>query len=249
MTQSLFQHFGALTLPVVAADVSGTGGMVALDPGRDILLGLFRQAIISELGGAWDQVRADLSVTEMASASVVNQTVPFDLRPQLARSFQFKFPVLAVYRTGDATFSEHTLVWDKLTQQWGVDYVLGPLPIEDVRRCGDILTAVAKTIALAIRRRGHPDYDSGSVQFFEDAGRFSSVRPLSYAMGPASFSDGADSPIYYTMSMKLETTELVADRDGFATDLEGASFTFGVGDGSQVLPAAVEADTDAIVEP
>ena len=69
MTQSLFQHFGALTLPVVAADVTGTGGMVALDPGRDILLGLFRQAIISELGAAWNQVRADLSVTEMASAS------------------------------------------------------------------------------------------------------------------------------------------------------------------------------------
>lgn len=249
MTQSLFQHFGALTLPVVAADVSGTGGMVALDPGRDILLGLFRQAIISELGGAWNQVRADLSVTEMASASVVNQTVPFDLRPQLARSFQFKFPVLAVYRTGEAQYLEHTLVWEKRVQQWGVDYVLGPLPIEDVRRCGDILTAVPGVIVGAIRRRGHPDYDGGAVQFFEDAGRFMSVRALTSVGGEAQFAEGADSPTYYAMSMKLETQEILSDRDGFATDLEGASFTFGVGDGSQVLPAAVEADTDAIVEP
>lgn len=249
MTQSLFQHFGGLTLPVAAADVDGTGGMVTLDPGRDILLGLFRQAIISELGAAWNQLRTELTTTDLATTTVVNQTVPFDLRPQLARSLQFKYPVLAVYRTGEAQFSEHTLVWEKLTQQWGVEYVLGPLPIEDVRRIGDILSAVPKVIAAAIRLRGHPDYDSGAVQFFEDAGRFASVRPLSYAMGPAAFSDGADSPIYHTMSMKLETVELVADRDGFATDLEGASFTFGVGDGSQVLPAEVEADTDAIVEP
>lgn len=245
MTESLFRHFGALTLPVEAADVSSAATLTALDPGRDILLGLFKQAIISELGAAWDQVKPG---TALQTAAIVEQTLPFDPHPQLARQVQLRFPLLAVYRTGDGQFAEHTLVWDKLTQQWGVDYVLGPLAVEDLRKLGDALPAVAKVIALAIQKRGHPDYDGGAVQFFDDAGRFASVRAVSYKTGPALFAPGDDSPVYYAMSMTLETTEMVADRDGFATDLEGASFSFGLGDGAELLPNAVEADTDAIVQ-
>lgn len=241
MTQSLFHRVGATEFDGTANGFSET--LEPLDPGRDILLGLFEQAITSELGSRWDAVKTG---TQLASADVVQMTLPFRPDQGVMRQLRTEFPLLAVYRTGTATIEEHTLAIDKLTQPWQAVYVLGPLPIEDVRKLGDVLQAVAKVVRLTVERRGHPDFDGGALQFYPDKGAFGSCRVTGYEVGQAQFASGDDAPTYWMAQVNLETIEFVHPLDGFATDFEGASYGIGVeGDGG-VLPDLINVDTDAI---
>ncbi len=240
MTESLFQKFGAFELPADET-LTADGLPAALDPGRAVLLGLFKQALLSELTAAWNVARVG---TVLSAAPVVNSTWPFMPSPQVMRELRTEFPMLAVYRSGEATYAEHTLAIEKLTQPWTVDYVLGPLGVEDVRRLGDVLSAIPKVLGLCIRRRGHPDYASGALQFGDDEGRFASVALTGYELGPAA-SAGPDSPLYYAASVKLVTEELDGYRDGFATDLLGASFSTDVGGNDGLYPDLIGADTDS----
>lgn len=243
MTSSLYERFGALTLPVTATDVTST--LAPLDPGRDVLLGLFQQAIVSELGGAWNQVKP---ATVLNARSVVQHALPLEPTAENLRTLITEFPLLAVYRTGQATFEQHTLELWRLTQPWNVDYILGPLAIEDQRRLCDVLPAVAKVVTTAVERRGHPDYESGALQFFDGAGKFTACAVKSYELGPMRAGGGDDSAVYWACSMRLETVEIEEFREGYSeVPLIGAAFTFGVGDDDEILPDAIIADTDAVV--
>jgi hypothetical protein len=243
MPNSLWEKFGALTLDVPAAGITDT--LASFDPGRDVLLGLFKQAIESELGAAFDVAKVG---SQLASASIVQTTLPFPPSNQIMRELKAAaFPLLAVYRDGNGQLDWRTLTYRKLVQPWRVDFVLGPLPVADIRKLYDLLPAVTKVIDLTIERRMHPDYDGGALQFFDDVGgKFSEVKATGVGYGPARFADqGDDSPVYYAASIQLETTELEAFRDGSSTNLDGVSFTFGVGDDSQILPELIEADTSS----
>lgn len=235
---SLLRRFGALEIPTTPASVTET--LAPLDPGRDILLGLFRQAIISELAAAWQIARAG---TPLSAAAVVQDTWPGPLTQEVVKTRVFGWPALAVYRTGEATYEEHTLEIDRLTQLWSIDYVLGPLAPEDQRRLRDILVAVPKVMSQTIRRRGHPDFDGGALQFFEDSGRFASVRMVNHEIGAAPFA-GEGQPLYHACSVQVETTETDGDIAGVDTDLTGAAFAFDVGDNTGFIPNLIEADTD-----
>lgn len=235
---SLLRRFGALELPDTLASVTET--LAPLDPGRDILLGLFRQAILSELNAPWQVVT---SGTPLAGTAVVQDAWPGPLSPEIVKARVTQWPCLAVYRTGEATYEEHTLEIDRLTQLWSVDYVLGPLAPEDQRRLRDILVAVPKVLSQTIRGRGHPDYENGALQFFEESGRFASVRLVNHEIGAAPFA-GEGQPLYHACSVQLETTETDGDVDGVDTDLTGASFAFDVGDNTGFIPNLIEADTD-----
>lgn len=242
MTTSIYRRDGAVSFPATPGTVTTT--LEPLDPGRDILLGLFKQAIESELGTAWNTAR---SGTVLASVAVVADTWPGQPTREVMLTRKASFPLLCVYRTGTATIEELTMDIERTVQPWSVDYILGPLPVEDQRRLLDVLGAIARVVKLVIRRRGHPDFDGGALQFFEGTGQFASVALKSFEIGSAPFG-GEDQPLYHAISLTLETVETDGSVEGVDTALEGASFTFGLTGNEGTLPASVIVDTDTPVD-
>src|SRR3990167_4927542 len=204
-TTSLYRRHGAFELPYEASEASATGSLAILDPARDILLDLFESAIVSELAGVWNVVRTG---TALATAAVVQSALAQQPSLQVLRSLLTPFPLLCVHRT-EGTFDEYTLAQDRLTQRWDIDYVLGPLPPEDVRRLGDVLTAVGKIIRLCVTRGGQLSYQSGAAVFGpgEGTARFSYAWLRSAKHGAARFAGDEDATIYYAVSLVLETEE------------------------------------------
>lgn len=236
---SVYRRSGGLRLDGTDAGVTET--LEPLDPGRDAMLALFRQAIISELGPAWDRAKSD---TPHASSAVVEDTWPGALTPEVVRSVKLGYPLLALARTGEATVGELTFDVEQITQQWTMDYVVGPLAPEDQRKLRDILSAVPRVIVEVIRRRGHPDHESGALQFF---GHFASVRLRSFESGAAPFA-GEGQPLYHGVSCTLETTETTGDIPGAAAELEGFSLSGGVVGTGGTLPDAVSFDSDPVFD-
>jgi hypothetical protein len=238
---SLFQRFGGLELPVEEDDV--TDGLRVLDPARNVLIELFRSAINSELSEAWTKATTG---TILAGTSPVEDVL--EMHSGEIKERKGAFPLLMLYRDGTGTYEQHTLFDDRLVQQWQLHYILGPLDIELVRKVGDACIAAAKIVRMVIRDRGHRSYENGAVQFGDGKGSLSSIELKSQeGPGQASFIGSDDSPLYYAISLTLETTELTGDNlEAFPT-FEGASFEIGVGGGEGTIPGLIYADTDAIV--
>jgi hypothetical protein len=246
-TESLYQSFGGTRFPTTAADVTDT--LVSLDPGRDLLLELFASAINSELGEVWTTVTGTMgSDHKFAGTSPVQSTLPEEPTKQNLTSVKKNFPLLALHRDPEeeTKWEPYTLEVDKLTQQWKLHYILGPLDIIDQRKLKDIGQAVAKIVKLVIKKRGHPSYQSGALQFFDDTSRFARVDMVS-SKGPtqAGFGEGADTTVYWAMLIKLETEELSSFIEGSLGPVDAADITIGIGGGEGILPDGIQAQTDA----
>jgi hypothetical protein len=242
ITDSLLRTFGGLTLPAESSALTEQG-LSSLDPGRDKLLALFASAINSEFGELWEAAVATLPSTHhLYDTDPVRDTLPDEPSLELMTQRKAGFPLLALCRDGDAAFEDYTTEKDKLTQQWQLYYVLGPLDVMDRRKLADILQAVPKLVALVIRKRGHASYESGALQFFGGNGDFAAVRLVSYAAGEAPFAENA----HWTLCrMTLETVEISGWREGAFGDLEAADYTMGVGGIDEgIQPALVIGSSD-----
>lgn len=243
ITDSMLRSWGGLTLPAVAGDLSEEG-LSALDPGGDKLLALFRSAIVSELGELWAAAVATLPVSHrLYGKAAVADTFPDEPIVELMSQRRAGFPLLALHREGPATYEEHTLEKDRMTQQWRLHYILGPLDVMDRRKLADMLVAVPKVVALVIRKRGHASYESGALQFFAATGNFASVRLVNSQSGEVPFAEGSGTA-WHACQMVLETVELSGWRDGAFGDVEAADYTVGVGSDEGVLPAGIVASSD-----
>lgn len=255
---SLLRRFGATVLPVESSDVTGASSFAAsLDPARDTLLELFATAITSELGSAWTTLATG---TALASTSVIGDKLPLAADRDALTEYKAGFPLLCVAREGEATHDEHTLHEERITQRWTVDYILGPLSIVDTRKLSDILTAVIKVIQLTIRQQGHPDYQSGALQFgdaYEDVdgitdgsggAKLSTVRIVSSNRGRARIAQEPGSPTYLAASLVLETTELDGPVDNDAPLFEGTSISAGQSGPGGLVAHFIEGDTSIPVE-
>jgi hypothetical protein len=241
MTEYLWHFHGDADLPIAATDVSDGQLFSAWDPGADQLLSLFETAVNAELAASWTVARVG---TALASASPIARTIYEQPRKALLREASLQFPLLALYRT-ESEFEERTLTQEVERCTWRLDYILGPLTVEDYRRLGAALTAVKKVVALCIRLRGHPEFESGALQFGDGKGRFGAIRIVSAEQGPAEFGPDGEGPEYHCLAMKLETTELEAPQADLDTDFEGVDFSLAVGGKDDALPDAVLANTDA----
>lgn len=244
VTESLYQDFGGLELPVNVADFSTT--LTPLDPARAVLAGLFEAAINSEFGEVWRKVTATLPADHPLVGTDPVETV-LQLMPSVAVVNQIKpkWPLLCVHRFGQGTFEQITLDDDRLTQQWQIHYVLGPLDAADQHKLGDICGAVSKLIRLVVRQRGHLSYESGAVQFFPGKGDLSSVKVTSQE-GPAQavFAGDENGAMHYAITLTLETTETTSDDNDVYGVVDGASLSVAVGGGEGLLPGVIYADTD-----
>lgn len=251
MSRSLYESIGGLTFPVPA---SVTPTLVSLDPARDILLDLLAAAINFELGARWTQAVTGTLLKD--STTPVADKLPTGPSAEIVKQRKEAWPLLCVYRTEDpATVEQFTLHEDRLTQRWGVDYILCPLDAGDDRRLRDILTAVAKCIVLTIRAGGHAAYqadpDSGlPIAVLGQGGcGFSSIRVVDFRLGRASFAVNAQQNavggvVYHAMSMTLETTENTSSVAGGDPALDTLGVTCGTGNQDGIVADLVIAEEE-----
>lgn len=197
-------NFGNLTFPLVASDFTTT--LTPLDPARHELTELFKAAINAEFSEVWEQV----ATRSLVGTLPVQDTLEMEPSVQVMQQRKAVFPLLCVHRTGTASLDQITLFEERLTQQWAIDYILGPLDIGDIYKLGDICLAVAKLIRLVIRQRGHAAYQSGALQFFD--AHIASIEVKSVeGPGQASFVGDEKSTLYYAVSLTIETVEVTGD--------------------------------------
>lgn len=252
----LYRKLGALESPVQGDATTTT--LVSLDPGRDQLLSFFKDVLNAELGHSTSDV-LDTSIwyyarqgTALAGRMPVADVLPEVPDRETLRQLDLTFPWLSVYRTTSEEL-QHTLYHESTVQQWGLDYVLGPLSAPDVRRLRDVLEAAKKFIRLAIKARAHAAHQDGALQFFEGSGSFSSIRVVSTAQGAAEFGQQGEGLIFHSLHMDLETVELDGDAAGApapgAAPFEGVSMNVHVGGGEQgVKRDALELRTEPVIQ-
>lgn len=195
----------------LSTEATGRTTLADLDPAQDILIALFKAAINNDLGPAWEEARGG---TPLASSAAVQTTVPHEPDDDVFRELKVTFPVLCVWREGDATEKPFTNQYDAITQRWAIDYIMGPLSVEDRRKLGATVRHVREIIKEICNVGGHVAYgmDSANVQprqiltSDESGGAgFSSFRFVSGSHGQAGFGDGE--PKYWATRIICESVE------------------------------------------
>jgi len=253
MPLSMYEFFGDVDYPITGSEVQNTNLFSVTDPGRDNMIALFTAAINTELAqsttvieptSAWAKV---IPSTRLDGVMPVSDTT-YDLpRRSVLRETKLTYPLLGVYRT-QATHDEFTLAQERITQLWGFDYVMGPLSVADFRRLGGAMNAVRTIVQLVIRRRGHPAYKGGALQFGPGTGQFSTIQVTESSEGPAQFGQEDEGMEFHALHMVLKTTEL-AGLDAIAPTFEGSTVTMGVGTDGDILADFIEVKTEVPLEP
>jgi hypothetical protein len=165
MTDSIRQRMGADALPLEAADI-GTE-LAFVDSTQRLLLGLFAAAIAAELDGAYAQVATGFTDNPSLSTSTcVASSHPAELSRELLGVLGVDYPALFVYRAGEQVQEQVTLELLKRSQEWHIDYLLGPLDVGTYRKLEALLKVhVPHVIRRVIERRGHPAYAGGATQW------------------------------------------------------------------------------------
>jgi len=254
MIDSLYSNFGGASFPITSADVQNTNLFSVTDPGRDNMIALFKAAINMEFAqsltvieptSAWSVVTPS---TRLSGAMPVSDTTYDPPRRSVLRETKLTYPLLALYRT-TAIHDDFTLARERITQTWGFDYILGPLSVADFRRLGGALNGVKDIIQLCIRRRGHPAYKDGALQFGPGEGNFSTVQITQSSEGPANYGQENEGMEFHALHMDLKTTELDGADADTVPDFEGSSIVLGVGGEDEVLPEVVDALTEVVLVP
>lgn len=244
----LYRKFGDVAFPLET--VQNQQLFSVLDPARDKLLALFAAAINKELGGSTTAVLATSPWgiarvgTSLAAAKPVQDVCYLQPTGDLLKETVWGMPLLCLYRT-TAVHEEFTLQREVMRTTWGLDYLLPPLPAEDRRKLGAVLTGVRMLLNLVIRNRSHPAFQNGTLQFGQGYGGFDTMKIVSSNEGPAQFSEQAGSNFYYAVHFDIETTEL-DDTTMIFTDFAGVDLSVGVGGADDTLPA-VQARTDTVM--
>lgn len=203
---------GGLTSPVDPALVTDT--LAPADPARREICGLLRAAINGECRDAWAKVQATLPASHyLRSALPVQDAIELEPDPNNLGQRKPGWPLLAVYRTGESTSEWVFTGRHRVTQQWAVDYLLGPLDIADVRKIGDLCTCAKGAIASALLHGLYPGHPGATpaVPPYRDGDRL--VVPvasllLKKVIGPAYGKvEGLPAP-WFGMTCIVETTEL-----------------------------------------
>jgi hypothetical protein len=251
---SLNESFGGLSWPV---DASGTA-FTDLDPAGDAMLAFYKACIEAEYGSRWNSVQATVPTNHIfaESFSPVTDVLALAPSPNTIRQRKCKFPLLTLHRAGEARFELNTMSDDKMTQTWELNYILGPLRIEDERKFGDLCVAVAKLIRRVTTRRSHPAVEDGAVQLLGDfdpsdpysVPLISSIDARVAGFGSAKFAGGEDDTTYHACTVEIETVERVGqDGEGGTGRFDGVDYDWGVG-GDEQVHGLLYAQSDAPLE-
>lgn len=251
---TLHERFGGLEWPI-DPDVASFND---LDPAGDAMLAFFKACIEAEYGERWASVQGTVKPGHIfeSSLSPVSDVLALAPSPNTIKQRSCRFPLLTLHRSGEARFEQVTTFDDKMTQTWELNYILGPLRVEDERRFGDLCVAVAKLIRRVCTRRSHPAVEDGAVQLLGDfdpsdpysVPLISSIEARVAGFGAAKFAGGEDDTTYHACTVDIETVERVGqDRDGSAGRFDGVDYDWGVG-GDEQIHGLLYARSDAPIE-
>lgn len=247
----LYRKLGDVEFPLLP--VQNAQLFSALDPARDKLLAFFKAAINQELaqstttitaGSPWALATAG---TTLSSAMPVQDVCYLQPTSDLVKEASWGMPLLCCYRTS-AVHEEFTLYREVVRTTWGVDYILPPLPADDRRKIAAMLPGVRALLTLLVRRRSHPAYQDGALQFGQGYGGFDVLKVTASNEGPVAFSDRENSNFYYAVHLDIETTELDNTIETLTT-FDGVDLSVGIESDSGTLPDAVLARTDTNPRP
>jgi hypothetical protein len=232
VTQSLYETIGGLSLPVDLTPVRADRTLTSLDPGRRILADLFKAAIEAELGDAWRLAAYRLPDDgDISRQTPVADVLELPVTPAVMQERQSKFPLLAVSRSGRGVDEQYSLEVTQLRQPWTVEWILGPADVATAFQLLDTATAIWKIVRGVVRRKGHPAYEDGAIQFGEESSPFSMVRVTGHeGPGQSQFVSGDKAAAtYWSVTISLETLELSDHIDlSEGAPLEGVNATFGI---------------------
>lgn len=233
--EPIFEQYGELRLPLDPADFRTS--LVALDPARDRLLGLFAAAINAEFGAVWTQVVGALPAGNyLSGSSPVMTLLPMSPDLSLMQQSKLSFPILAFHRNGSVEFEARTMQIDAAKQEWQLHYILGPGSAEIERKLLDVCVALGRVLQTVIRKRGHSAWEGGALQFFGGVGSLESIQLMSQE-GPGKAAFSADSSvIYWAATWKFEISEISGERVDHLPTLAGISSTANVSGSEGTLP-------------
>jgi hypothetical protein len=242
---ALYRRVGATEFPILPQHLSSTA---FVDQAKDTMLALFSAAIKYELGwtvGAtiagspWHTVRGD---TPFATLDAVADTFGMPAYQQIIQERQQELPCLYLGRSGEPTFEEFLIDRYRLTQDWILSYVLGPLDVAKAKRLNALHTKIVPSlIALVCNEGCHPAYDDGLPQFGEGTGLLRDIVVTGWSTDPIPVGGGDNAPLWYGCTATLRTEEESDVLPGDSTEFDGAS-TWEIGVGNQsdgILPAIV----------
>lgn len=181
----------------------GTGATRMLsDAAREGMASVFAADIRTRLGDAWAWATTALPPAHpLRGTRAVETVLQLAPTPDTLGAMRIKFPALAIYREGDATYARRGLKRLQRTQNWGVEYMLGPIGIDDARVIGDACLAAADIIFAAIENRG---MTAGVGWPIPVASIY-----VSKSQGPGwAAVDGQPAP-YWGISLSVTTTEVL----------------------------------------
>jgi len=248
---TLHERFGGLQWPVDPDVASFTD----LDPAGDALLAFYKACIEAEYGERWTRVQGTVKPGHIfeRSASPVADVLALAPAADTIRQRETRFPLLTLHRSGEGRFEPHGMNEDKLTQTWELNYILGPLRVEDERRFGDLCIAVAKLVRRVTSRSSHPAVNGGATQLLGDfdpsdpnsVPLLSSVEVRSAISGVAKFASDESDTKYHACTIEIETVERSGfDVDGSSSRFDGVSYDWGVG-GDEQIHGLMYVQTDA----
>lgn len=249
MVYSLWRRVGGSRLPLQSHDIDDTAlTFEPADPALDRIADLLSSAIEGELGtgsdSAWAKVCASLPSGHRLASSTDPVGAVWKIEPSASAVNQMKpsWPLLAIWRTGEAEVSQRTLMKEQIVQRWTVMWSLGDLTADLGMKLGPVLQYIAKVIVQTIIKARHPSHDDGTLQFGDYRGFLSRIYPVEYGAGQAHFADDEDAK-FWAASVTLESSELVTDLD-LGSDGHGLALTLDVGNELELLPGLVVGEGD-----
>lgn len=158
-----YATIGATEFPLDSTAVTTSLAIVA-DPARDILLALFKAALIAECQAAFDVAKVGTKL----DGYVVDMCIPFNPESFLVKAVKLDYPCLALWRT-KSVFQERTLAKGVRVTDWTLNYILGEMTTLEMGRLYTMLTA-AEALLMSVCETGyHASYNDG-YSFLESMG-------------------------------------------------------------------------------
>lgn len=213
---------GGVIFPVEASPF--VASRTALDPSLSAALAFYKAMLETHLGAYFAAMVTDSGVTNLSS-SIVAEVVGYDPTPYL-QSAQYKFPLLAMYRTEEEV-SDHTVAWYKSESKYVFLYVLPPLDAAQANRIVHILKGVKSVIVDRTIQGYDPAYLSGA-EVWADAGLMEiGVKSARYGAIPSLTTN----LLFPALEMTIECTEREKSNPGL-DELSGVDTTLDVSNGT-----------------
>ena len=211
-----YDSFGSSRFPLsITVGGSPATSAAQYDPGADAMVAFFRAVIEADCGAAWRQLVGQLDETSFLNiidAAPVGDSITVEPSPENLTQRKEGWPLLAVYREGEPLTKERTTEYQCRTQNWAVDWVIGPLGVDTQRRVGSFVVQIENAITAALWHGYHPAYQGGVKQF---VGIFSEIEVLSSSGPGHSDTVGLDKKTgYFGGSLVIQTVERMTFQSG-----------------------------------